>query len=125
MAAIGARQSGLQLRFGHAANLASPIGKFQAQLMLRYCVWEVITLVPLALEPCPSQLTGRRAGQQLLLSKRAKNPVRCQSLVALAEMWTRLAAELESDQPLLSALSEIDYDEPFYAMPTALNLRAA
>jgi len=33
--------------------------------MLRYCVWEVITLVPLALEPCPSQLTGRRAGQQI------------------------------------------------------------
>ena len=65
------------------------------------------------------------AARYLELSKRAKNPARRQSLAALAETWTRLAAELESDQPLLSALSEINYDEPFYAVPTALNLRAA
>ena len=48
MPTMRARQSGLELRFGHAANLASPIDKLQAQLMPRYCAWDVITLVPLA-----------------------------------------------------------------------------
>ena len=43
----------------------------------------------------------------------------------LAETWTKLAAELESDQPLLNALAEINFEEPFYAVPEALNLRAA
>jgi len=65
------------------------------------------------------------AARYLELSKRAKNPARCQNLAALAETWTKLAAELESDQPLLNALSEINYDEPCYALPEALNLRAA
>jgi hypothetical protein len=46
-------------------------------------------------------------------------------LVALAETWTRLAAELEANQALLNALSELQFDEPFYAGPEALNLRAA
>jgi hypothetical protein len=32
---------------------------------------------------------------------------------------------LESDEALLNALSEINVDEPFYAVPEALNLRAA
>jgi hypothetical protein len=36
-----------------------------------------------------------------------------------------LAVEFEADEPLLNALSEITFDEPFYAMPEALNLRAA
>jgi hypothetical protein len=43
----------------------------------------------------------------------------------LAEIWTKLAAEFEADQPLLNALSQINFDEPFYAVPEALNLRAA
>jgi hypothetical protein len=43
----------------------------------------------------------------------------------MAETWTKLAAELESDQPLLNALAQINFDEPFYAVPEALNLRAA
>ena len=56
------------------------------------------------------------AARYLELSKRAKNPVRRQNLAALAETWTKLAAEFESDQPLLNALSEIKFDEPFYAV---------
>ena len=54
-----------------------------------------------------------------------RTPHARQSLAALAETWTKLAAELESDQALLNALSEINFDEPFYAVPEALNLRAA
>ena len=59
------------------------------------------------------------------LSERAKDSTRRQSLAALAETWTKLAAELESEQALFNALSELEYDEPFYAVPEALNLRAA
>jgi hypothetical protein len=65
------------------------------------------------------------AARYLELSKRAKNSARRQNLAALAKLWTKLAAEDEADQPLLNALSEINFDEPFYAVPEALNLRAA
>ena len=61
----------------------------------------------------------------LQLSERAKDPARRQNLAALAETWTKLAAESESDQALLRTLSELEFDEPFYAVPEALNLRAA
>jgi hypothetical protein len=50
---------------------------------------------------------------------------RRQHLASLAQTWAKLAAELESDQALLNALTEINVDEPFYAVPEALNLRAA
>jgi hypothetical protein len=33
----------------------------------------------------------------------------------LARFWTKLAAELESDQALLNALSEIIVEEPFFS----------
>jgi hypothetical protein len=59
------------------------------------------------------------------LSQLAKDPARRERLVALAETWTRLAAELEADEALLNALSELQFDEAFYALPKALNLRAA
>ena len=65
------------------------------------------------------------AARYLELSERAEEPARRESLAALAGMWTKLAAELEADQPLLNALSEINFDEPFYAVPEGLNLRAA
>ena len=65
------------------------------------------------------------AARYLELSQRAKNRTRRANLAALAKMWAKLAAELEADQPLLNALSEINLDEPFYAVPEALNLRAA
>jgi len=65
------------------------------------------------------------AARYLELSQRAKNPARRQNLAALAETWTKLAAEYEANQPLLNTLSEINFDEPFYAVPEALNVRAA
>jgi hypothetical protein len=37
----------------------------------------------------------------------------------------RAMDSLSADQPLLNALFEINFDEPFYAVPEALNLRAA
>jgi hypothetical protein len=68
---------------------------------------------------------SRYAARYLKLSERAKDPARRQRLASLALTWIKLAAELESDQALLNALSEINVDEPFYAVPEALNLRAA
>jgi hypothetical protein len=65
------------------------------------------------------------AARCLKLSERAKYPARRQSLASLAEMWAKLAAENEADQALLRTLSELEFDEPFYALPEALNLRAA
>jgi hypothetical protein len=59
----------------------------------------------------------------LKLSQRAKDPTRRHILAALAETWRKLAAELESDQRLLNALSELEFGEAFYAVPEALNLR--
>ena len=65
------------------------------------------------------------AARCLKLSERAKNPARRRSLAALAETWAKLAAETESDQALLRTLSELEFDEAFYAVSEALNLRAA
>jgi hypothetical protein len=65
------------------------------------------------------------AARYLQLANRANNPASRQNLAVLAETWTKLAAEYEADQPLLHTLSEINFDEPFYALPEALNLRAA
>ena len=73
-------------------------------------------------DPAKCRLNAARYSE---LSKRAQDPARRERLVALAETWTRLAAELEADQALLNALSELQFDEPFYAVPEALNLRAA
>ena len=65
------------------------------------------------------------AARYVKLSERAKDPARRKRLASLALTWTKLAAELESDQALLNVLSEFKVDEPFYAVPEALNLRAA
>jgi hypothetical protein len=65
------------------------------------------------------------AARYLKLSERAKDPARRQRFASLAETWTNLAAEFESDQALLNVLSEINVEEPSYAVPEALNLRAA
>ena len=65
------------------------------------------------------------AARYLKLSDVPKTPRGASVSPSLAQTWTKLAAELESDQALLNALSEINFDEPFYAVPEALNLRAA
>ena len=49
------------------------------------------------------------AARYLKLSERAKDPARRQRLASMAETWTKLAAELESDQPLLNALAQINF----------------
>ena len=60
----------------------------------------------------------------LRLAKRARRPEVRQAFVALAETWTRLAAELESDQALLRTISEPEFSEPYDALPLALKLRS-
>jgi hypothetical protein len=58
------------------------------------------------------------------LAERARRPEMRQSFNDLAETWTRLAAELESDQALLQAISELEFSEPYEALPLALKLRS-
>jgi hypothetical protein len=65
------------------------------------------------------------AERYLRLAGRAKRVERQQNFAALAETWKKLAAELEADQALLHALSELKFDEHVYTVPEALNLRAA
>ena len=73
-------------------------------------------------DPAKCRLNAERYRK---LSECAYDPARRLRLAALAVTWTRLAAELESDQALLKALSELQFDEPIYAVPEALNVRAA
>jgi len=65
------------------------------------------------------------AARCLKLAKRAQRPEMRETLAALAKKtWTRLAAELESDEPLLRAISELEFGEPYDALPLALKLRS-
>ena len=63
------------------------------------------------------------AARYSALAKRAWRPEVRQAFTELAETWTKLAAEIEADQPLLGALLEIDPGEPYEALPRALKLR--
>jgi hypothetical protein len=47
-----------------------------------------------------------------------------ETFTALADTWTRLAAEHESDEALLRAISELQLSEPYEALPLALKLRS-
>ena len=50
----------------------------------------------------------------------------CQALIALAETWKRLAAELEADQMLLQVLWDLDLSlQPYEALLFALNIHSA
>jgi hypothetical protein len=64
------------------------------------------------------------AARCLKLANRARRPEMRQSLTALADTWTRLAAEHESDEALLRAISELEFRKPYEALPLALNLRS-
>jgi len=58
-------------------------------------------------------------------SKLAQNAItsECDALFALANTWKRLAAELEADQMLLQALSELHLtSQPYEALLCALNI---
>jgi hypothetical protein len=47
-----------------------------------------------------------------------------ETFTALADTWTRLAAEHESDEALLRTISELEFSEPYEALPLALKLRS-
>ena len=55
----------------------------------------------------------------------APTPQSRHDLIAMADTWNKLAAELESDDRLLQAMSEIELNEPAYGLTLALNIRAA
>ena len=52
--------------------------------------------------------------------RRASGPEVGQNLTDLAEIWTKLAAEIEFDSGLLRTLSELELSEPYDAFPRAL-----
>jgi hypothetical protein len=64
------------------------------------------------------------AARCLKLAKRARRPEMRETFTALADTWTRLAAEHESDEALLRAISELQLSEPYEALPLALKLRS-
>ena len=71
----------------------------------------------------PAHQCRLNAERCLRLAERARRPEVRQSLTALSETWTKLAAQLESDEALLSALLELEVGEPYDALPQALGLR--
>jgi hypothetical protein len=57
------------------------------------------------------------------MAARARTQAMRANLAVMAELWTKLAVETESDQTLLSALSELEL-QPYEASPFALNLHS-
>jgi hypothetical protein len=72
----------------------------------------------------PAHQCRRNSERCLRLAARARRPEMRQSLTALAETWTKLAAQLESDEALLSVLSKLEIGEPIHALTLALNLHS-
>ena len=64
------------------------------------------------------------AARCLKLAKRARRPEMRETFTALADTWTRLAAEHESDEALLRTISELEFSEPYEALPQALKLHS-
>lgn len=62
------------------------------------------------------------AARYLALAQRARRPEVREALTTLADTWNKLAAETESDLPLLRTISEMDLGEPYEALPLALHL---
>ena len=62
------------------------------------------------------------AGRCFALAKRARKPEARQLFREMAETWNRLAAEIEADQTLFQAISEMDFGEPHDDLPNALKL---
>jgi hypothetical protein len=60
----------------------------------------------------------------LRLARRASGPEARQNLTDLAEILTKLAAEIESDNGLLRTFSELEFSEPCDALPRALKFCA-
>jgi rubredoxin len=74
----------------------------------------------------PQNVVCRRCTVVSLL-KTAATPETHQDLLALAETWRRLAAELESDQALLRTICELEvgYGKPYEVLPAALHIRSS
>lgn len=51
------------------------------------------------------------AVQCVQLAGAAPNAEACQKLLRLAEMWTTLAAELETAQPLIAAINKMTFPD--------------
>jgi hypothetical protein len=64
------------------------------------------------------------ASRCLKLAKRTRRPELRETFTALADTWTRLAAEHESDEALLRAISELEFSKPYEALPLALKLHS-
>jgi hypothetical protein len=64
------------------------------------------------------------AARCLALARRARRPAARRTFAAMAETWNKLAAETESDQALLRAISEMELGEPYETLPFILNLRS-
>lgn len=62
------------------------------------------------------------AARCLALAERAWRPEVRQAFIDLAQTWKKLAAEIESDQALFRAISEMEFGEPYEALPFALKL---
>ena len=63
------------------------------------------------------------AARCLALAKRVRKPEARQVFTEMAATWKRLAAEMECDQTLFQAISEMEFGEPYDALPNALRLR--
>jgi hypothetical protein len=57
-------------------------------------------------------------------AEQAATPQARQDFIAMADTWNKLAAELESDDRLLQAMSEMELSEPCYGLALALNMRS-
>jgi hypothetical protein len=68
------------------------------------------------------------AARCLKLAEHSRKPEVRQTLITLAETWTRLAAQLEADQALLRAIAELKFSrqpcEAYETLPLALGLHS-
>jgi hypothetical protein len=71
--------------------------------------------------PGDPQKCRSNAARYLRLAERAKTPAKRQQFAALAEIWKKLAAEAASDEVLLRTLSELEFSDPYEALPQAVN----
>jgi hypothetical protein len=62
------------------------------------------------------------AARCVSLPQRAQEPEERANFTAMAETWTKLAAEAESDLALFRTISDIESGEPYDALPRALSL---
>ena len=74
--------------------------------------------------PGNSDQCHKNATRCLRLAERARKPEMRETFTTMAEMWRRLAAELEADQALLNTISALELGEPYDALLLTLKLRS-